>query len=226
MGQKVHPTAFRLGGIRSWSSRWFATKRFGEFLGRDIAIHRFLESHLKDAGVAKITIARTGEKTTVTIWTSKPGVIIGRAGANIEKLRGDLRASTDEAIDLKVMEVRKPDLVARLVAESIARQVERRISYRRAAKMAIQRSREAGAQGMKIIVSGRLNGAEISRDETFTDGKVPLHTLRADIDFYHEMARTTYGAIGVKVWVFRGLVFGDQIADSEEETSQSSQSSH
>jgi len=213
MGHKVHPTAFRLGGIRTWSSRWFADKKFADFLHRDIKIHRFIESRLKDAGVAKIEIARSGGKATVTIFTAKPGVVIGRSGANIEKLRVDLRGASDENIDLKVQEVRKPDMVARLVAESVARQVERRISYRRAAKMAIQRSREAGALGAKIIVSGRLNGAEISRTETFLDGKIPLHTLRADIDFYHEKAQTSYGAIGVKVWIFRGLVYGDQIAD-------------
>jgi small subunit ribosomal protein S3 len=210
MGQKVHPTAFRLGGIRTWASRWFSDKQFGDYLHRDIKIRKFLEKRLPDSGVAKIDIARSGGSATVTLFTSKPGVVIGRSGANIEKLRTDLRMSIQENIDLKVQEVRKSELIARLVAESIARQVEKRISYRRAAKMAIQRAREAGAEGVKIIVSGRLNGADIARSETFLEGKIPLHTLRADIDYYHEMSKTTYGAIGVKVWIFRGLVFEGQ----------------
>lgn len=215
MGQKVHPTAFRLGGIRTWTSKWFADRKFLEYFHRDLKIHAFLESRLKDSGVARITIARSGG-TVVTVYTSKPGVIIGRSGANVEKLRTDLKKLIpDDNIDLKIQEVRKPDIIARLVAESIARQVERRISYRRAAKMAIQRAMEAGALGVKIIISGRLNGADISRSERVAEGRIPLHTLRADIDYYHEMARTTYGAIGVNVWIFRGLVYGDQIVDTD-----------
>lgn len=215
MGQKVHPTAFRLGGIRTWTSRWFADRKFREYFHRDLKIHSFLESRLKDSGVARITIARSGS-TVVTVFTSKPGIIIGRSGANVEKLRTDLKKlMPTEDIDLKIQEVRKPDIIARLVAESIARQVERRISYRRAAKMSIQRAMEAGALGVKIIISGRLNGADISRSERVAEGRIPLHTLRADIDYYHEMARTTFGAIGVNVWIFRGLVYGDQVVDTD-----------
>ncbi len=215
MGQKVHPISFRLGGIRTWSSRWFADRNYKDFLRRDLQIHAFLEKRLHDMGLAKISIARSGKATVVTVYTSKPGVIIGRSGANIEKTRLDLRQEMNEDVDLNIQEVRKPDLIARLVAESIARQVERRISYRRASKMAIQRALEAGALGIKIIISGRLNGAEISREETISEGKIPLHTLRADIDYHHEMARTTYGAIGVNVWIFRGLVYGDQVVDMD-----------
>ena len=209
MGQKVNPISFRLGVNKTWSSRWFSGKRdYADILHRDITLRRALNARLKDSGVAKIEIERKTGEVIVNIYTSKPGIIIGRQGAAIEDLRNELSLRFGEKIEVNIVEVTKPDNEAQLIAESIASQIERRMPYRRAAKQSISRTMEGGTvKGIKIRIAGRLNGADIARNEIYKEGNVPLHTIRADIDFASIAAKTTYGAIGIKVWIYKGEIF-------------------
>jgi small subunit ribosomal protein S3 len=207
MGQKVNPIGFRLGVNRTWDSRWFAAgEQYGKLLHEDVKVRRFLKDRLNAAGVSRIIIERPHKKCRVTIYAARPGVIIGKKGADIEKLRKDLAAMTEGEVHLNIVEVRKPETDAQLICESIAQQLERRIAFRRAMKRAMQSAMRLGAKGVRINVSGRLGGAEIARMEWYREGRVPLHTLRADIDFGFAEAKTTYGIIGIKCWVFKGEV--------------------
>lgn len=208
MGQKVNPVGIRIGINRSWDSKWYANKKnYHKLLHQDLAIENMLREKLKDAGVSKIEILRTANSVEINIYTAKPGLIIGRGGETIEALREELEKQFNTKFSVNIQEVKKPNLDAYLVAESIAKQIERRISYRRASKVAIDKVKEAGAQGAKVRVSGRLNGVEIARSEFFSNGKIPLHTFRADIDYANVPASTTYGSIGVKAWIYRGEIF-------------------
>jgi len=207
MGQKINPTGFRLGINRTWDSRWFAArKQYGNLLHEDLELRRYLKKRLKQAGVARIIIERPAKKARITIHTARPGVIIGKKGADIEKLRQDLQKRTGSDVQLNIVEIRKPETEAILVAENIAGQLERRVAFRRAMKRAVQSAQRLGAQGIRITCSGRLGGAEIARTEWYHEGRVPLHTLRADIDFGEATAKTAYGTCGVKVWVFKGEI--------------------
>jgi small subunit ribosomal protein S3 len=207
MGQKVNPIGLRLGINRTWDSRWFANKgTYGDLLHEDLAIRKYLMERLKQAGVSRIIIERPHKKCRVTIYTARPGVVIGKKGADIEKLRADLQKLTTSETVLNIVEIRKPEIDATLVAENIAQQLDRRVAFRRAMKRAMQTATRMGALGIRVNVSGRLGGAEIARMEWYRDGRVPLHTLRADIDYGVATARTTYGAIGVKVWIFKGEI--------------------
>ncbi|UCD17695.1 MAG: 30S ribosomal protein S3 [Candidatus Zixiibacteriota bacterium] len=208
MGQKTHPIGFRLGVIKSWNSKWFAGKHFANFIYEDLMIKKYINARLENAGLAKVEILRAPKKVTVDIHTSRPGIVIGRKGSEVDKLREELQLLTKKDISLNIIEVKKPELWAKLVADSIARQLEGRVSYRRAMKKALAASMKMGAEGIKILCAGRLGGAEIARSEKYMDGRVPLHTLRADIDYATSTAMTTYGTIGVKVWVCRGTVMG------------------
>ena len=206
MGQKVHPTGFRLGVIRPWNSKWYEEKNYSKWLHEDLKLRRYLDEQLGHTGVSRIDIERMAKKVKITIHTAKPGIVIGKRGAGIEGLKKDLQRFTDSEIFLNIQEVRKAELDARLVAESIATQLERRVSFRRAMKKAVQTSMKFGAKGIRINCAGRLGGAEMSRREWYLEGRVPLHTLRADIDYGFAEAKTTYGIIGVKVWIFKGEV--------------------
>jgi len=209
LGQKVHPIGFRLGFIKSWDSRWFAGRDYPQLLIEDIQIRNFLKKKLYHAGVAKIEIERAAskaKKAKVTIWTARPGIIIGKKGAEVENLRKDLQKMTQKEIIVGIQEVKKAELNAQLVAENVALQLERRVGFRRAMKKAVTSAIKLGAKGIKVAVSGRLGGAEMARHERYREGRVPLHTLRADIDFGLAEAKTTYGIIGVKVWIFHGEV--------------------
>jgi len=208
MGQKVNPKILRIGITRSWDSKWFANKKdYSKKLLQDIEIEKIIREKLADASVSQIEIHRTAKKVIIYIHSAKPGLIIGRQGAGIESLKDQLEKKFKEEFSLSIKEISKPVLDAFLLASSIAQQVEKRISYRRAAKMAIQKATEAGAIGAKVFLSGRLNGVEIARSEFFSKGKIPLHTLRANIDYALAKANTTYGIIGVKVWIYKGDVF-------------------
>jgi len=208
MGQKVNPKVIRIGITQDWDSKWYAGKsNFSKLFHQDLAIEKLIKSSIDTEGVSKIEIMRTQGKVIVNIHTSKPGMIIGRGGELIEKLKENLNKKFNEAFAINIKEIKKPMLDAELVAKNIAKQVEKRISYRRAAKMSIDKSIEAGAIGIKIYLGGRLNGVEISRGEFFSKGKIPLHTFRADIDYASIPAHTTYGKIGVKVWIYKGEVF-------------------
>jgi small subunit ribosomal protein S3 len=207
MGHKVNPIGMRLQVNRTWDSRWYAdTKEYGDLLLEDIKIREFIAEECKQAGVSKIIIERPHRKCRVTIHTARPGVIIGRKGSEIEVLRKKLAAMTDSELHLNIVEVRKPELDAALVAESIAQQLERRVSFRRAMKRAVQNAMRMGALGIRVNVAGRLGGAEIARTEWYREGRVPLHTLRADIDYSLKEAVTPYGIIGIKVWIFKGEI--------------------
>ena len=207
MGQKVSPTGLRIGINKNWESTWYAgNKDFAKFLNNDIKIRKYLEKKLLDASVASILIERTAQKTDVIINTAKPGVIIGHGGEEIEKLKKDLCKLVDENVQISIMEIKNPDMVAALVAESIAKQIEGRVSFRVAQKRAIRNTIKAGAKGIKTAVSGRLGGADMARTEGYTEGMVPLHTLRADVDYALKEANTTYGKIGVKVWIYKGEI--------------------
>lgn len=206
MGQKTHPIGYRLGFNRTWSSRWYAEKDFAKLLHQDVKIRKMVKEKLYHAGVSSIEIERKANQVRVIIHTARPGIIIGKKGAEVEKLRQDLHAMIRKEIHLDIAEVHKAETDAQLVAENIAAQLERRVAFRRAMKKAVQSALRLGAQGVKVMVSGRLAGAEIARTEWYREGRVPLHTLRADIDFGLAEARTTYGAIGVKVWIFHGEV--------------------
>ncbi len=211
MGQKVHPTGIRLGIVKDWVSTWYAdTKTFPEYIRADHLIRVFIKKKLKDASVSRIAIERPSKKCNITIHTARPGIVIGKKGEDIEKLRSEVAAMTGMAIQevrININEVRKPELDAQLVAEGIAQQLERRVMFRRAMKRAVTNTMRVGAEGIKVKVGGRLNGAEIARSEWYREGRVPLHTLRADIDYGTAEAHTTYGVIGVKVWIFKGEVF-------------------
>jgi small subunit ribosomal protein S3 len=207
MGQKVNPIGLRLGINRTWDSRWFATDEYAKLLHEDLQLRKYLTDRLQQAGVARIVIERPAKKARVTIHTARPGVVIGKKGADIEKLRGDLAKLTNSTeVNLNIVEIRKPEIDAKLVAENIAQQLERRVAFRRAMKRAVQSAMRLGAQGIRINCSGRLGGAEIARIEWYREGRVPLHTLRADIDYGTATAKTTYGTCGVKVWVFKGEI--------------------
>ncbi len=208
MGSKVDPIGLRVGIIRSWDSSWYAGKRnYAKMLDEDLQIRKFVRSKLTDSGLSRIEFQRNAKDITLSIHSAKPGVIIGRQGASVEGLKGELEKSFGHKFTINIKEIKKPELDAWLIAENIAMQIERRVSYRRAAKMSIKKAIEGGAKGVKIRMSGRLNGVEIARTEFYAEGQIPLHTFRADIDFALAEAQTTYGKIGVKVWVNKGLVF-------------------
>lgn len=207
MGQKVNPKSFRIGSIKSWSSRWFSKKNYANLLHRDITLRKAIKERLKESGVGEIEIERSSGSVKVNVYTSKPGMVIGRQGAALEELKSDIEAQFGDKIEINIVEVQKPDAVAQLIAESIANQIERRMPFRRASKQAVKKGMESGLKGIKVRVSGRLNGADIAREETFKDGNIPLHTIRADVEYGEVPARTTYGQIGVKVWTYRGEVF-------------------
>ncbi|MFH1207382.1 MAG: 30S ribosomal protein S3 [Patescibacteria group bacterium] len=218
MGQKVHPTAFRLGVNIGWKSRWFAKKDYTKFLEQDIRIRKYLYRKLREAGLARVEIERSGAELAVNIFTAKPGVVIGRGGQGAEDLKKEIKKKFMEkkkGLTLNIHEVDKIYLSAQLVCQGIIEQLEKRIPFRRASKRAIEQIMQAGANGAKVIVAGRLNGAEIARTEKFGQGSVPLHTLRADIDYARGAAHTTYGAVGVKVWINRGLVFNKTIENQK-----------
>ncbi len=208
MGQKVKPVGLRLGINRTWDSRWYADGDFSTLLHEDLKIRKFIHKELVAAGIAKVVIERPAKKCRVTIYTARPGVIIGRKGAEIEVLRQKVSKLTSSEVHINIVEIRKPELDAALVAENIAQQLERRVSFRRALKRSVQTAMRMGAEGIRINCSGRLGGAEIARMEWYREGRVPLHTLRADIDYAEGTAFTTYGAIGVKVWIFKGEIMG------------------
>jgi small subunit ribosomal protein S3 len=206
MGQKVSPVGLRVGIIRDWESKWYAEKDYAELLHEDIKIREYINARLADAAVSKVEIERAANRVNITIHTAKPGMVIGKGGTEVEALRKALNQLTGKRVHINILEIKKADLDAKLVAENIARQLENRVSFRRAQKQAIQRTMRAGAQGIKTQVSGRLGGADIARAESYSEGTVPLHTLRADIDYATAEADTTYGKLGVKVWIYRGEV--------------------
>lgn len=207
MGQKVHPYGFRLGVNRTWRSRWFARKDYGALLHEDLNLKAVLKKKFGHAGISRIEVERAANKLTIIIFTSRPGIIVGKKGTEIEKLKKDLQALTGRDINLKIQEVNKPELDAQLVSEGIAQQLEKRIAFRRAMRRAVDSTLRFGAKGIKVRTSGRLNGAEIARTEWYLHGQLPLHTIRADIDYGFAEANTTYGVIGVKVWIYKGEVF-------------------
>lgn len=206
MGQKVHPKGLRVGIIRDWDSRWYADKNYQELLHEDLRIRKFLKNKLYTAGISRVEIERAASRVKVTIHTAKPGIVIGRGGAEVENLRKQLEQLSGKQVNVNIIEVKKPELDAQLVAENIAAQLERRVSFRRAMKQAVARTMRMGAEGVRIACGGRLAGAEIARSEWYAEGKVPLHTLRADIDYGFAEANTTYGKIGVKAWIYRGEI--------------------
>jgi small subunit ribosomal protein S3 len=208
MGQKTNPIGNRLGIIRGWESNWYGGDNFGDKLAEDAKIRKYLKIRLSKGSVSKIAIERTLKLVTITIHTARPGIIIGKGGQEVETLKQEINKITDKEIQINIFEVKKPELEATLVADSIARQIEGRISYKRAVKMSIASTMRMGAEGIKVQISGRLNGAEMARSEMFKDGRTPLHTFRADIDYSLSEAQTTYGLIGVKVWICRGEVYG------------------
>jgi small subunit ribosomal protein S3 len=206
MGQKVHPRGFRLGVIETSDSKWFARRDYRELLHEDLKLRKFLKERLYHAGISKVEIERAANKAKINIYTARPGIVIGKKGAEIEKLKSELAKLTNKETFINIHEVRRPDLDAQLVAENIALQLERRVAFRRAMKEAVSRGMRMGAQGIKVHCSGRIGGAEIARSEWYREGRVPLHTLRADISYGFAEAKTTYGVIGAKVWIFRGEI--------------------
>jgi small subunit ribosomal protein S3 len=210
MGQKTHPVGFRLGVIRTWDSKWFAAKNYALFLHEDITMKKFLKERLYQAGISKMEIERAANKdkrAKMNIWTSRPGIVIGRKGAEVENLKKELQRLTDKEIILNITEVKRPEVDAQLVSENVALQLERRVSFRRAMKRNVSQAMKFGAKGIKIMCSGRLAGAEMARTEWYREGRVPLQTIRADIEYGVATAKTKYGVIGVKVWLFKGEVF-------------------
>jgi len=212
LGQKVHPHGIRLGIVKTWDAKWYADKDFATNLHEDIKIRKAIKTdkQLSSAGVSRIEIERSEKRLKLTIHTAKPGMVIGRGGAGIEDIKNKLKKLTEKRVDINIMEIRQPDLDALLVAENIASQLERRIAFRRAMKQAVGRTMRLGAKGIKIACSGRLGGAEIARSESYREGSIPLHTLRADIDYGFAEANTTYGRIGIKVWIFKGEILPDK----------------
>jgi len=207
VGQKVHPYGFRLGVNRTWRSRWFARKDYGSLLHEDLQLKRMLKSKFGHAGISRVEVERAANKLTIIVFTSRPGIIVGKKGTEIERLKKDLQLMSGRDINLKIQEVNKPELDSQLVAEGIAQQLEKRIAFRRAMRRAVDSANRFGAKGIKVRVSGRLNGAEIARTEWYLNGRLPLHTLRADIDYGFAEAVTTYGVIGVKTWLYKGEIF-------------------
>jgi small subunit ribosomal protein S3 len=206
VGQKVNPHGFRVGVIEGWESNWYADKDYQKFLLEDIKIREFIKDKLFLSGISKVDIERASNKARITIYTAKPGMVIGRQGSNIELLKNDLKKMTTANIDINIQEIKQPDMDATLVAENIASQLERRIAFRRAMKQAVGRTMRLGAKGIRVRLGGRLGGAEIARSESYREGSIPLHTLRANIDYGTAEAHTTYGRIGVKVWIYKGEV--------------------
>jgi small subunit ribosomal protein S3 len=204
VGQKTHPTGFRLGVIKTWSSRWYADKDFSRYLHEDLRIRKYIKGKLYHAGIARIDIERAANKSRINIFTARPGIIIGKKGSEIEKLKGELQRMTDKEVYINISEVQRPETDSQLIAENVCLQLERRVAFRRAMKKAVTSTLKCGALGIKITCAGRLGGAEMARTEWYREGRVPLHTLRADIDYGFAEAKTTYGIIGVKVWVFHG----------------------
>ena len=216
MGQKVHPVGFRIGVTRTWDSKWYAGRDYQRFLHEDLRIRRYLKEKLFHAGISQISIERAANKAKVYVHAAKPGIIIGKRASGLDALRNELQRMTSTEIFLNIIEVRKVETEAQLVGENIAAQLVKRVSFRRAMKKAITQAQRAGAQGVKVMCSGRLGGAEMSRTEWYREGRVPLHTLRANIDYGFAEAKTTYGVIGVKVWIFKGEVLpGDELAGSQ-----------
>jgi len=225
MGQKVNPVGLRLGINKTWDSRWFANKaEYGTLLHEDVKIRDALMADLKQAAVSRIVVERPHKKCRVTIHTARPGIVIGKKGADIEKLRRKVASMTDSEVHINIVEVRKPEIDAHLVAQSIAQQLERRVAFRRAMKRAVQSAMRLGAQGIRISCGGRLGGAEIARGEWYREGRVPLHTLRADIDYGHATAHTAYGTVGVKVWVFKGEILEHDPFGSEKRAMEGTES--
>ncbi|MEI6286518.1 MAG: 30S ribosomal protein S3 [Bacillota bacterium] len=206
MGQKINPHGLRIGIIKTWDAKWYADKDFAKFLHEDIKIRKFLKKKLFAAGISRITTERSGNRIKVTVFTNRPGMVIGRQGAGIEDIKKDIGQFTEKIVDVQIQEIKQADLDSTLVAESIAAQLEKRIAFRRAMKQAVGRTMRAGSKGIKVMVAGRLGGAEIARTECYRDGSVPLHTLRADIDYGTAEAHTTFGVIGIKVWIYKGEV--------------------
>ena len=210
MGQKVNPHGIRLGIVKTWDAKWYADKDYAENLHEDIKIRAYLKDSLKIAGVSRIETERSKNRLKLTIHTAKPGMVIGRGGSGIEQIKEGLKKYTEKHVDINIAEIKQPDMDSTLVAENIAGQLERRIAFRRAMKQAVGRTMRMGAKGIKIMVSGRLGGAEIARKESYREGSIPLHTLRADIDYGTAEAHTTYGRIGIKVWIFKGEVLPER----------------
>lgn len=216
MGQKVNPIALRLGINKTWDSRWYADRDYARMLHEDINIRKYLKKTLNAAGVSRIVIERPSKKAMISIHTARPGIVIGKKGSDIEKIKKDIARFTSDDVQLNIVEIRKPELDSTLVAEAIAQQLERRIAFRRAMKRSVQSAMRLGALGIRINCSGRLGGAEIARMEWYREGQVPLHTLRADVDYGIASAHTTYGVIGVKVWIYKGEILGDKEQESQE----------
>ncbi|MCI8335622.1 MAG: 30S ribosomal protein S3 [Peptococcaceae bacterium] len=212
MGQKVHPKGFRIGVIKDWDAKWYAEKDFQAYLHEDLKIRKYVKEKLFAAGIARVEIERAANRVKVNISTAKPGIVIGRGGAEVENLRKALEKMTGKKVNINIVEIKKPELEAQLVAESVAAALEKRIAFRRAMKQTVSRTMRMGAEGIKIMCSGRLGGAEIARTEWYVEGKVPLHTLRADIDYAFAEANTTYGKIGIKVWIYKGEVLPTKAA--------------
>ena len=216
MGQKVHPKGLRIGIIRTWEGRWYADRNYEELLHEDLKIRKYILKKLHQAGVPKVEIERAANRVKVSVHAAKPGIVIGRGGAEVENLRKTLETMTGKQVAVNIVEIKKPELDAKLVADGVAQQLEKRVSFRRAMKQTVGRTMRVGAQGIKIQCSGRLGGAEIARTEWYNEGKVPLHTLRADIDYGFAEANTTYGKIGIKVWIYRGEVLPTKKVVQEE----------
>ena len=210
MGQKINPIGMRVGVIRDWESKWYAEKDYATLLHEDLKVREYIEKRFADASVSKVEIERATNRINITVHTAKPGMVIGKGGSEVEALRKALNKLTNKRVHINIVEIKRADIDAKLVAENIARQLENRVSFRRAQKQAIQRTMRAGALGIKTQVSGRLGGADIARAEHYSEGTVPLHTLRADIDYAHAEADTTYGKLGVKVWIYRGEVLPEK----------------
>jgi small subunit ribosomal protein S3 len=222
MGQKVNPIGLRVGINRTWDSRWYAEADYADLLHQDLRLRNYLQDRLGQAGVSKVVVERPAKRARITIHTARPGVVIGKKGQDIEKLRGELSRMTGSDVHLNIVEIRKPEIDARLVAENIAQQLERRVTFRRAMKRAVQSAMRLGAQGIRVACQGRLGGAEIARGEWYREGRVPLHTLRADIDFGRATAFTPYGTNGVKVWVFKGEILEHDPTAHDKRLSESS----
>ena len=223
MGQKVNPNGFRLGINRTWSSRWFSKSDYAKFLHQDLEIKSYVKRKLKNASIAKINIERAAKKIRISIYSSRPGIIIGKKGADIEDLKNKLTKLSNLEVFLDIKEIRKPEVEAKLVAENIASQLEKRVSFRRAMKKGVQSSMRLGAKGVKVLCSGRLGGAEIARNEKYHEGSVPLHTIRSDIDYATAEAETTYGIVGIKVWINKGIILNkDPYASEKKQVEQGS----
>lgn len=224
MGRKVHPIGFRLGYIKDWHSKWYSEQNYTDQLHEDLQLRQLINKELQNAGISQIDIERSANKIEITVFTAKPGIVIGKRGTNVDQLKNALERRTGKKVKLNIQEIHQPELDAKLVAESIAEQINKRVSYKRAMKQAVQRAVRLGAQGVRIRTSGRLGGAEMARVANESEGRVPRHTLRADIDYAQVHAHTTYGRIGVKVWIYKGEVFPDQLAKAQVENQVQGQS--